>query len=398
MDSYPKSTLFEGFKSNMLGFNKNEKSQVIPSKELPDDLFEESLDPWRFSLIVRLNLQQTKFVDAAILLRRQWKLHGDCKLIPLGRGFFTIKLDNEVDRQYIKEGKWEVLNQILQVRKWISNFRPESQRTSKAIVWVRLPCLGLEFWSEKILFKICKEIGIPIKLDEATARCEVGYYANVLVEIDFAKTVPNKVWIGTKYGGFLQNISIPVFPKFCHTCKIVGHSIVECGIDTSKHQQASNMQNNMSPTPTNVQQQTPKVPHIPFDICDRSEVERSCSNTERRQSSSPDVNNMQILEEDIIISNIVTPVHTGGTSAPVNINSGRFHILNQEDNINVDEEIIADQENPKNSSSTEIPEVESIVKFVDVVSGKSSKNDNNNNRNNIEDIPKVLKITEENSL
>ncbi|XP_026396058.1 uncharacterized protein LOC113290690 [Papaver somniferum] len=314
MDPCHKSTLFEGFKSDMLGFNKEKNSQVIPSIELPDDLFEESLDPWRFSLIGRLNLHQLKFIDDAILLRRQWKLTGDCKIIPLGRGFFTIKLDNEIDRQYIKEGKCEVLNQVLQ-----------------------------------ILFKICKEIGTPIKLDEATAKCEVGYYANVLVEIDFAKIVPNKVWIGTKYGGFLQNISIPVCPKFCHNCKIVGHNNVECRIDKNKNQQVNNTQNNMSSATNNVQQQTPKAgkTQTPFDICDRSEVYKFGDSAGERQCSTSSVINTQVLDEDVVISNIVTPINASSNSIPVNISSGRFNILNQdeieqEEDISVDEEIIAE--------------------------------------------------------
>ncbi|XP_026420033.1 uncharacterized protein LOC113316013 [Papaver somniferum] len=167
----------------------------IPSIELPNDLFEKSLDPWRFSLIGRLNLQKIKFIDAAIILRNQWKLVGECKLIPFGRGFFTIKLDNATDRDYIKSQIWEVTDQVLKVRNWVYNFRPANQRTSKAFVWVRFPGLGLEFWSESILFKICKEIGTPIKIDAATAKCDVGYYANVLVEVDFAFPIPNKVWI-----------------------------------------------------------------------------------------------------------------------------------------------------------------------------------------------------------
>ncbi|XP_026417427.1 uncharacterized protein LOC113312910 [Papaver somniferum] len=70
--------------------------------------------------------------EEAIILRQQWKLIGDCKLIPLGKGFFTIKLDTEKDRNYIKAGQWEVLNQVLRVRNWVSNFRPAYQRTSKA--------------------------------------------------------------------------------------------------------------------------------------------------------------------------------------------------------------------------------------------------------------------------
>ncbi|XP_026417249.1 uncharacterized protein LOC113312726 [Papaver somniferum] len=218
----------------------------IPSIELPDELFEKSLDPWRFSLIGRLNLQNIKFVDAAIILRNQWKLIGECKLIPLGRGFFTIKLDNGTDRNYIKSQVWEVMDQILKIRNWMYNFRPTSQRTSKAFVWVRFPGLGLGFWSESILFKICKEIGTPIKIDEATTKCDVGYYANVLVEVDFASSVPNKVWIGTKYGVFFQEVSIPDCPKYCSSCKMVGHFIIECRVEKAKSNE-TNSENIITP-------------------------------------------------------------------------------------------------------------------------------------------------------
>ncbi|XP_026410352.1 uncharacterized protein LOC113305546 [Papaver somniferum] len=218
------------------GFDKSSSvvGNKIPLIELLDDLFEKSLDPWRFSLIGRLNLQKIKFVDAVVILRSQWKLVGECKRIPLRRVFFTIKLDNEIDRDCIKSKVWEVTDQVLKVRNWVYNFRPTNQRTSRAFVWVRFPGLGLEFWSEQILFKICKEIGNPVKIDAATTKCDVGYYANVLVEVDFSLPIPNKVWIGTKYGGFFQEVSIPDFPKYCSTCKMVGHFIRECRVEKNK--------------------------------------------------------------------------------------------------------------------------------------------------------------------
>ncbi|XP_026459397.1 uncharacterized protein LOC113360060 [Papaver somniferum] len=165
----------------------------------------------------------------------------------------------------IKAGMWEVNDQVLQVRNWVSNFTPSSQRTSKSQVWVRLPGLGLEFWKEEILFKICKEIGTPIKIDTATANCEVGYYANVLVEIDFAHSIPNKIWIGTKFGGFFQDISILLCPKFCHNCKIIGHLTTECRVEQYKTKvDNAGGENKQFTTPEKQQQ-------IPFDICDVSE-------------------------------------------------------------------------------------------------------------------------------
>ncbi|XP_026377869.1 uncharacterized protein LOC113272207 [Papaver somniferum] len=300
-----------------LGSTSENASVKVPSIDLPDDLFEEGLRSWKFSLIGRLNLQSIKFVDAAVILRQKWTLVGDCKLIPLGRGFFTIKLDNEIDRRFIKAGQWEVLNQVLQVRNWKSNFRPSNQRTSKARVWVCFPGLGLEFRKEKILFTICKDIGTPIKVDSATTKCEVGYYANVLVEVDFAQPIPSKIWIGTKYGGFFQDISIHVLPKYCHHCKIIGHLTADCRIEKNKNYTTSKGPQKTRPSS--------EIPHTPFDICDRSTVESSPSKLQASTS-----NELQQPEEDSLITNMLTSMAQQNGSN-TNVVGGRFRDLNAEE-------------------------------------------------------------------
>ncbi|XP_026378359.1 uncharacterized protein LOC113272777 [Papaver somniferum] len=198
---------------------------------------------WTFSLIGRLDLVRLKFSEAVVDLKNQWKLEGQCKIIPLGKGFFTIKLDNERDKGYIKAGKWEVRHQELWIRNWIPNFRPENHRTSYANIWVHLPGLSLEYWDEQTLFTICNALGTPVKVDEATLNFESGLYAKVLVNIDLEKKVPHKIWIKTKFGGFIQDVLLTNLPKFCHNCKIVGHFQFECRAKKVSNE-TSNQQNN----------------------------------------------------------------------------------------------------------------------------------------------------------
>ncbi|XP_026378141.1 uncharacterized protein LOC113272534 [Papaver somniferum] len=315
MDSVPKAPGKEVRHHDNLGFNNESNSQKVPSIELPDDLFEEGLNPWKFSLIGILDLQHIKFVNDAIILRQQWKLVGDCKLIPLGRIFFTIKLDNETDRRFIKSGQWEVLNQVLQVRNWISNFIPSKKITSKAQVWVRFPGLGLEFWKEKILFTICKEIGTPIKIDTATAKCEVGYYANMLVENKRAseRRAPPKL------------------------------------------------------------KASAEIPHTPFDICDRSMVESSPSKVQPSTSNSVIQPNST---EDSVVLNIATPVTHSSSSGPTNsVVGGRFSALNnsndKENDIVEDPTVQVELSPKKLLQIAEVTELEnSVVKFIDADSGK----------------------------
>ncbi|XP_026417225.1 uncharacterized protein LOC113312703 [Papaver somniferum] len=202
---------------------------------------------WKFSLIGRFDLVRLKFSEVVLDLKSQWKLTGQCKMIPLGKGFFTIKLDNEKDQGYIKAGKWEVRHQELWIRNWIPNFRPENHRTSFANIWVHFPGLSLEYWDEQTLFTICKALGTPVKVDEATLNFESGLYARVLVNIDLAKKIPHNLWIKTKFGGFMQDVLLTNLPKFCHNCKIAGHFQFECRVKKVSHE--TRTQQNISNSP-----------------------------------------------------------------------------------------------------------------------------------------------------
>ncbi|XP_026383601.1 uncharacterized protein LOC113279106 [Papaver somniferum] len=199
----------------------NSVDLVNPVEESPSiDLVKGTDDrcvAWRFSLIGRLDLLHLKFSDAVSNLKSQWKLEGQCKMIPLGKGFFTIKLDNERDQSYIKAGKWEVLHQDL---------------------WIRM---DTQFSSRK-----SSALSDPVKVDEATLNFENGLYARVLVNIDLAKKVPHKLWIKTKFGGFMQDVMLTKLPKFCQNCKIVGHLLSECRVKKVS-QESSILQNNNSP-------------------------------------------------------------------------------------------------------------------------------------------------------
>ncbi|KAF6136565.1 hypothetical protein GIB67_016021 [Kingdonia uniflora] len=64
---------------------------------------------FKYSLIDRLDLQKVKFTDVQEYARNKWKISGQYKLIPLGKGFFIIKLGNKNDKIFIwSHGPWIV--------------------------------------------------------------------------------------------------------------------------------------------------------------------------------------------------------------------------------------------------------------------------------------------------
>ncbi|XP_026416833.1 uncharacterized protein LOC113312286 [Papaver somniferum] len=96
------------------------------------------------------------------------------------------------DQKHVYNGYWTVGAQVLKLRYWEKNFKPEEQKSSTAFVWVQLPGLSLEYWKEPIVMLIGRAIGRPLYVDETTLKKEIGYYESVLVEIDLAKSIPDK--------------------------------------------------------------------------------------------------------------------------------------------------------------------------------------------------------------
>lgn len=74
-----------------------------------------------------------------------------------------------------------------------------------------------------------KGLGTPIGVDQRTINREHGYFANVLVDIDLAKPVPDRI-NSKEEGGkeFMQPVEIPKLPSFCNHCKWIGHVITQC--------------------------------------------------------------------------------------------------------------------------------------------------------------------------
>ncbi|XP_026451540.1 uncharacterized protein LOC113351829 [Papaver somniferum] len=221
----------------------------------------------------------------------------------------------------IKAGKWEVHNQVLWIRNWIPDFRPQNHRASQAMIWVHLPGLSLEYWDEATLFTICKALGTPVKVDEATLNFYNGYYARVLVNIDLAGKIPNKLWIKTKFGGFMQNVILTKPPKFCDHCKIVGHLQIECRAKTSSPHEVTKSTVNATPKSTNQSQ------GMKFDICDPL----FCSGNQHKGSAP----NNSASE----VENCETPIISVGVGHHVNhvnISAGMFGSLqnsSEEENI-----------------------------------------------------------------
>ncbi|XP_026396890.1 uncharacterized protein LOC113291586 [Papaver somniferum] len=88
---------------------------------------------------------------------------------------------------------------------------------------------------EEILFRIARGLGKPVTVDPRTLKVEYGYFAAILVDIDFSKPLPKLVIDDEdRSEGFRLDYDFLNKPDFCDHCKSVGHTLSQCR--TAKYQ------------------------------------------------------------------------------------------------------------------------------------------------------------------
>ncbi|XP_057787511.1 uncharacterized protein LOC131004767 [Salvia miltiorrhiza] len=93
---------------------------------------------------------------------------------------------------------------------------------------MRIYYLPVEYWTKEIISSIENSVGVPIKVDGATADEDVGHFARVLVEVDLALPLPDSVHVDCPDQSFYVEIGFEQLPHFCTKCKITGHSLDNC--------------------------------------------------------------------------------------------------------------------------------------------------------------------------
>lgn len=66
----------------------------------------------------------------------------------LAQEYFLFKFSNMQDHEHVLyDGAWIIFDHYLVVRKWRPNFDPETDVINRAIVWVQIPNLPIEYYS-----------------------------------------------------------------------------------------------------------------------------------------------------------------------------------------------------------------------------------------------------------
>ncbi|XP_057746383.1 uncharacterized protein LOC130965636 [Arachis stenosperma] len=208
-----------------------DKMTTIIDGEIPSVIFSEEARmiisaPYKDAIIIKVLGKTFSYSAITHKLRGVWRTRGGYEVLDVGFGYFLIKFDLREDRELVLlEGPWMIAGNYVAVKPWCSSFRPCEDTFGSTLVWIRITCLNIWYYSEKAILNIARSLGKPIKVDLATKSAERGKYARVCIQIDLGQPVKRKIMVD----GFEYNIEYENLHLICGKCNCFGHVTRDCG-------------------------------------------------------------------------------------------------------------------------------------------------------------------------
>ncbi|XP_019178357.1 PREDICTED: uncharacterized protein LOC109173571 [Ipomoea nil] len=154
-----------------------------------------------------------------------WKPKGSLDLIALDNDYFLVRIGSIEDMKFaMYEGPWMVLDHYLIVKPWEPDFDPMNDTTEKLLVWVRIPCIPVEYYDLIFLKKLGNRIRRTVRDDQATSLVSRGKFTRICIEIDMRKPLISKFTYKEK----VRQVAYEGIHLVCFSCGLYGHAKDAC--------------------------------------------------------------------------------------------------------------------------------------------------------------------------
>lgn len=158
-------------------------------------------------------------------LMQLWKPKISIVFIDLGSKFCLVKFSNDGDYDIVLfDGPWMVSDHILAVRQWQLNFFSEEFIIDRAIIWIRIPGLPIEYYDKLFLNKIGNRIGRTVHIDANTKGGRRGDLTCLSTEIDLTNPLISKF----RFCWRIWRLEYKGLHLVCFKCKKYEHQNKDC--------------------------------------------------------------------------------------------------------------------------------------------------------------------------
>ncbi|XP_020262814.1 uncharacterized protein LOC109838800 [Asparagus officinalis] len=187
---------------------------------------------WRFALVGHVIGLNVRFKSMESYVNKLWGSISIPEIHLIKPGVFLFDFQSEKQMYDVLEaGPWFFGSRPLVLKPWSIETDMDRIQDSSYPLWVQFPNLRLNLWSSTGISKVASLIGKPITTDKLTATRKRISYARVLLEVQLPLTspLPDQIVIQGPNGKcHNQKVIYEFKPRWCDTCKAIGHSTEQC--------------------------------------------------------------------------------------------------------------------------------------------------------------------------
>jgi len=157
------------------------------------------------------------------------------EVIELPRGWFSIHFAREEHTNTVLARFWHIESAPVLLKRWSPLFDPEREQIGAGPIWVRLPGLPIQYWSEEAFIKIGNALGTYLDYDRSYKDTNKKIMARILVDLDTREGLEGKMTL--RWGSYrnVQPLDYEGVPFRCNKCRQIGHVYKDCPLVTCQN-------------------------------------------------------------------------------------------------------------------------------------------------------------------
>lgn len=144
------------------------------------------------------------------------------------RGWFALRFARADHTNWVLSSHWHFDQAPVLLKRWTSLFDPETEQIGVGPIWVRLPRLPLQYWSEDIFKRIGNALDTYMGYDKSFHQTGMMAYARILINMDTRGGLYEHITIQWRDSARKQIIDYEGIPYRCRRCHKVGHLYRDC--------------------------------------------------------------------------------------------------------------------------------------------------------------------------
>ena len=134
------------------------------------------------------------------------------------------------DVDWVLKKFWIISATLTLLKRWTPTFDAKREWVDEEPIWVRLPCLPMQYWNTHRFVEIGNILGSDVEADMSFEVIGLMTVALILFQINMQKGLYQELLIESVAGEFVQTLDYEGIPFRCHRCHVYGNNVEKCPI------------------------------------------------------------------------------------------------------------------------------------------------------------------------